>query len=68
MLDRLGNEGRLTSTARPISFSQFSNLNEKTKRVIARGKRLENLLNGLGDVFEFTTFFYKVQDLGKICL
>lgn len=64
MLDRLGNEGRLTSTSRPISFIQFSNLNEKARRVIARGKRLENLLNGLGDVFEFTTFFYKVQDLG----
>lgn len=62
MLDQMGNTGQLEAAIRPIDKLSFNQLNSKLVRTISRGKRIEDLLNTMGDVFEFTVFFRSVQD------
>ena len=62
MLEQMGSAGQLEATTRPIDKLSFDQLNSRLTRTISRGQRIEDLLNTMGDVFEFTAFFRSVQD------
>ena len=63
LLDRMGKNGDFDSYTKPIPKSQYSELTKKTGRLIQRGRRIENALNKMGELFEFKAFVYEVLDL-----
>ena len=63
LLDRMGKNGDFDSYTKPIPQKAYTDLTVKTKRLIRRGQRVENILNKCGELFEFKTFVYDILDL-----
>ena len=61
MLDQMGNEGQLKSTLTPINVLPFKLLNSRLSKTIARGQKVEDLLNTMG-MFERQALVFSIKN------
>ena len=62
LLSMMGKNGELKTDTKRVPVLSFDVLHERLNRQITRGKRLETLMNKLGELFDFTYMFYELMD------
>ena len=63
LLSIMSKDGQIDVDRKPVSRLTFPKLQSRLNRRINRGKRLENALNKLGELFDFTFMFYEMVDI-----
>ena len=59
----MNKNGEIDVDRKPIATQSFTKIQKRLDRRVRRGKRVEQALNTLGELFEFTTMFYQMMDI-----
>ena len=62
LLNIMNKNGRMESDVKVIAQQNFELQQSRLRKIVQRGQRLENTLNAVGEIFDFTHMFYSLVD------